>query len=518
MMTGEMAKNWIAGAAPCRWVAAGIFLGYYCFPGEARALAPAAVVACSFALAIRPLGSVGARMCGSILLLGMGLILGETSSLLEAARGPPPAPRGFQAAGFRGTLIDDGRRTESGYAVMTVGLEELRFRGEGMRLSVEWPGGPRAITVVSDSGLRPGAGLRIDCRDAVPFSDGIGNAAEAREKGDVGAFFAPESGTAVLGWDRPLSKFRSRLRAGLVRNIEAAAGKAAPLAQALLLGVRDGLPGEEERLFRDAGCAHILSLSGQHLSILCSLVSFAWTRLAGRPAGADVASAVFAFLFLWLAGMNPSLFRAALMCLFSALAKRLDRPQKGLDILSLAFCAAIVLAPSDGRSLSFWLSYAAMAGLILLSSRWADILRGVPPALSAPVASSLAALCATGCISVSAFGKLATGGIVSATLSAPVVTVFMWSSIAAALMGDALPPARAFLAEWHEFLHSILLSIMKAGAAVPAAAATAPAAKAVLCAFIVSLCGFVYASPYIEKAAHDRRKARHDSSAATGAE
>jgi ComEC/Rec2-related protein len=262
----------------------------------------------------------------------------------------------------------------------------------------------------------------------------------------------------------------------------------------------DELDGAESALFRAAGCAHILSLSGQHLSILCSLVTLLFAKLLKRSDLADVASFLFASAFTWLAGAGPSLLRSTLMTLAGIMLRRMDRPQRGIAVLSFVFCAALGIGPPDARSLSFTLSYAAMVGLIALSPRWECFLWRVPKMAAKPLAASLAALCATASISLSTFGFFATGGIVASSLSGPLILAFMWSLLGSSLVGAVFPFLDSVLSRWHELLHGAILVVMRLGAAFPSVKPAGPVQGALVLAAIAVLTLFVYTWPYGERA------------------
>jgi 16S rRNA (adenine1518-N6/adenine1519-N6)-dimethyltransferase len=174
------------------------------------------------------------------------------------------------------------------------------------------------------------------------------------------------------------------------------------------------------------------------------------------------------------------------------------------------------LKPADARSLSFVLSYAAMLGLILLSSRWEGLLWRIPPPLAKALSPSLAAILLTAPLSLGVFGRVATGGIVAATLSGPIVLLFMWSLLAAAILASFLPFLDSLFAAWHQLVHGILLAVMRLGARLPSFA-PAPGTEVVLASAVVVLaCLFVYAYPYGESALFTASGTRRPKSFAAG--
>jgi len=150
-------------------------------------------------------------------------------------------------------------------------------------------------------------------------------------------------------------KIRSRLIAGLTPA-------AAALTRALTLGERNAL-GDDRAAFQRAGLAHLLALSGLHVGILVGFF-----LLLGVPLGRwrYLLALVLLLGYLGLVGSSPSLVRATIMAgvwLLARASGRSDTPLPALLALSLAF--HLLLAPYSIWSLSLWLSYLAVAGILL---------------------------------------------------------------------------------------------------------------------------------------------------------
>ena len=442
-----------------------------------------------------------ARACFA---LAFGLALGASARLGETAWAPPGEILRFRVTGLSGSLAGDSRRTSSGNSFLQVGLSSLSISLPGTQASLSWPRRRPRLSLVVDTKAEFHAGQRV----AAPAITAIAP--------ESALFFASKSRIKAEASVSAADNLRGSLRNLLSGRIRAVSGSSFPLAQALLLGIKDEIDGVESALFRDAGCAHILSLSGQHLSILCMLMALIFEKGLRRPRLARTASLLFAIFFSWLAGSGPSLLRACLMTLISILLGRTDRPQRGLSVLSATFCIALAMRPADARSLSFTLSYAAMLGLILLSPRWENLLWRLPPPLAKALAPSLAAILATAPLSLGAFGRMATGGILAATLSGPLVLLFMWSLLASTALAAFLPFVAPFLCAWHQLVHGALLAIMRMGARLPAIVPATQVLSILTTVAVVLACLFVYACPYLESALFSASRSRRPKSPAAG--
>jgi len=158
----------------------------------------------------------------------------------------------------------------------------------------------------------------------------------------------------------------ARLKVRLARGVTVGlTEKTAGLMQAMTLGIRSDL-GDLRDSFAAAGLAHILALSGLHVSILIGAVSWLLQPLARWRYPLLIALMLG---FVALVGLSPSIVRAGLMgtALLLSLwlgAGRVDTWQA----FGLALTLTLVMFPAWLFDLSLQLSYLAVAGILLLST------------------------------------------------------------------------------------------------------------------------------------------------------
>ena len=179
-----------------------------------------------------------------------------------------------------------------------------------------------------------------------------------------------------------LHHVRASLASAIQRSIpEPQAG----LAQALLLGIRSELPRTVKESFRTAGMSHLLAISGLHVGIVMALTLAAGSALAGRNNPVAIAAAA---LVVWayavLSGLDPPVVRAAIMGSLFLVQGLLGRGMRGLTALLLAGAAMLLIDPHLFGSLSFQLSFTAMAGVIL----GLPLITALTAAVSAPLSGS----------------------------------------------------------------------------------------------------------------------------------
>ena len=157
---------------------------------------------------------------------------------------------------------------------------------------------------------------------------------------------------------------RERLSASLARALPEPQGS---LAQAILLGLRGNIPDSLYQAFSRTGTAHLLAISGLHISIiLAMLLSFGILVFGRRRSIYIWLTLALIWLYAMLAGMHPPIIRAAIMGSLFLIAEYLGRQRSA--IIALAFAAAVMVGiqPHVLWSVSFQLSFLAMAGLVFL--------------------------------------------------------------------------------------------------------------------------------------------------------
>ncbi len=392
------------------------------------------------------------------------------------------APTYLRIEALEGVLVLDSQTTARKNRMLTLKVQAAEYVGPNMRIRSDWKRPLFSQVMFSGAGARFCAGSLIR--------------AESLRTGDF--LWVDASKLKWKGWASGPARFRAIVTGRFAESISIAAGKAGALAQALLLGVKDELDSEFKELFQAAGCAHLLALSGQHLSIICGLVSLLGRRIIRKEKMVRRLSLAFAWFFVWLAGPGPSLLRSVFMLSCAEIAREMDRPQSGFALLSLASLLLALFNPGSINSLSSIYSFSAMAGLMAFSARFLIILRHwLPDSLARAFSASLAAVCGTAPVSLLTFGTFIPAGIFAATAAAPIMLVFMWIALAGALLAIPLPVIGRITAPLLEVLHSVLAWILASGAAFPIfEAGLAPIGRILASLLIVSLIALIYAIPW----------------------
>jgi competence protein ComEC len=272
---------------------------------------------------------------------------------------------------------------------------------------------------------------------------------------------------------------RERLSASLARALPEPQGS---LAQAILLGLRGNIPDSLYQAFSRTGTAHLLAISGLHMSIIIAMFLSLGILFFGRRRSIYIWLAFLAtWLYALLAGMNPPVIRAAIMGSLFLIAEYLGRQRSA--IIALAFAAAVMMGiqPQLLWSVSFQLSFLAMAGLVLLypsfqtwgRKRVAAIFRA-REALAATgniitdgFAATLAATIAVWPLIAYNFGIVSLVALPTTFFSLPALPFIIVTSALVAFVG-LFAPLMAQILGWLAWLFlSYLLSVVRGFDALP---------------------------------------------------
>ena len=188
----------------------------------------------------------------------------------------------------------------------------------------------------------------------------------------------------------------------------------ASLARGIFLGLRHSIPSSLYDDFQRSGTAHLLAISGLHMAIVSGLVLSAAVWLFGRhrPTYFVVTLAVL-WAYALLAGMSPSVVRAAIMVSIFLLGAYLGRQRSAITALAVAAAAMVAINPQVLWSVSFQLSFAAVTGVILLTpvfQAWGQRTRA-PNVLVDSVSYSLGAIITTSPLVAYYFGYVSLVGL-----------------------------------------------------------------------------------------------------------
>ena len=282
-----------------------------------------------------------------------------------------------------------------------------------------------------------------------------------------------------------LHRTRSRLEDVLQSSVPE---PVAPVASAVLLGLRAGIQQETYADFREAGLAHLLAVSGLHAGLVLGLSLLVSRALLGRRYGLYlIAPLALLWGYILLAGAPPSAVRAGIMGSAFLLALAAGRMPAAVNALGLSAFLVLLVEPLSLWDRSFQLSFTAMSGVLLLGlpgSAWAlertSALRERLPetagrALGAATASLTVSLGAfVGSLPVVAFnfGEVPLLGAPATLVAMLVMPAFLVASALTAAAGLVFAPLGEALGLVTWLAGTALTELARLFAAVPGALLT----------------------------------------------
>lgn len=327
------------------------------------------------------------------------------------------------------------------------GVEQVRItvRGESPPLPVGARVSVRAL-------LSPPAGAAVpggyDMARRLWF-DGIGATGVAL--GPVQLLAAPPPGPRL--W---LEQRRADLQALITGRLP---GEAGAVSAAFVTGRQGAIPPATAQAMRDAGLAHLLSISGLHIAVVVGSVSLLarmllalWPWAALRVPVPTIALGIGAMAgigYTLLAGAQVPTVRAAIGASIVVIGMMLGRQALSLRLLAAAAVLIMVVRPEALLGASFQMSFAAVAGIVALYEsrlgRWLTAVRDdeawwqwLGRGAASLLASGLVAELALSGIGLYHFGQSGLYGIIANIIAIPFTSFVVMPALLLALLAEAV--------------------------------------------------------------------------------
>ena len=214
---------------------------------------------------------------------------------------------------------------------------------------------------------------------------------------------------------------------------------------AFLTGQQTAIPDHVMDDFRASGLAHLLSISGIHVSLVAALVFFPVRALLAliEPVAlnwpikkiAAVAAVAGAFAYMLLVGSPVPTERSVLMTSLAMLAILLDRNPLSMRLIAFAAAVVILKEPDSVMGASFQMSFGAVVALIsayeVISGPWAGVRRNMGwfgriwLHLAGIAVTSVIATLATMPFSLYHFQQIQYYGVIANMIAVPVTSVWV---------------------------------------------------------------------------------------------
>lgn len=245
---------------------------------------------------------------------------------------------------------------------------------------------------------------------------------------------------------------------------------ASPLLRGLILGQRTLIQAQTNQAFRDAGVAHLLSVSGLHVGFIAVAVTAILALLHVPRKARLLIEAVSLTLYSLLSGSSPPVWRSSAMFALGRLGKDTGKRVDGLTIWAAAFFGMLAIRPLQLLDVGFQLSFASVLGMAL----WTKSIRGWlvrwPAWLSSSVATMFAAQLGVIGLTAYYYGRISLVGLVANMVAIPLSGAVVLCGLVALLLGLIWLPLGIACGLLARALTYALILFVHGSAAIPFAA------------------------------------------------
>jgi competence protein ComEC len=264
----------------------------------------------------------------------------------------------------------------------------------------------------------------------------------------------------------------------------------------MVLGDPSRIPEDLKEAFRRSGITHILTISGQHVAVLATMVYLVLRLFAVPTVVRNLATLALMWLYIFVAGTPPSAIRAGVVATFVLLAPLFGRQLSPLHFMTTMVAIVLAWNPLLIYNPGFQLSVAAVFGILLLRRPLQvfvkrTILRPFekPSELvSNLLAISLAAQIATTPIIAASFDEISVIGVATNLIAVPLSGPVLALGLLGALVGNVAVPLAYLINAAKGFLVSVLVEVAKVASALPFATVKTPGATLLLIGFFYLGC------------------------------
>ena len=259
-------------------------------------------------------------------------------------------------------------------------------RAKTVRYEAEVDGGSRVLLYLqNDSMAMPVMGDVLMVQTRVRRGGRLGDfdyGLYLRRQGIVGTCWAHRGNWQLIGHEeqtgiRAMAK-RCQYRLHEQYKQMGIDGQELGVVSALTLGYREDLDKDVQRAFSASGAMHVLAVSGLHTGIVWGIVIWlltlgGWRKPLWEEKGKRWVLSMTAIVLIWVyafvTGLSPSVMRSSLMLSFWSLSGLLDQYTSRWNPLLAAAVVILLINPLSLWSVSFQLSFAAVAGIMLIGQR-----------------------------------------------------------------------------------------------------------------------------------------------------
>ena len=233
-----------------------------------------------------------------------------------------------------------------------------------------------------------------------------------------------------------LQDWRGTLNQSLYHYLDA---DEAGAMSAIVLGDRGAIPKEINTVFRHTGTGHILVIAGLHMAMMTLMVIFVLQLIRIPRSWQVVLGIVLIFTYALLTGGSVPVMRAAVMASVILASMSVELESDSLNSLCLAALIILLMDAGNLFEISFQLSFAAVAAIILLYGPIEKRFSFLPRWLAGAIAVSTAAWIGITPFQIWHFGTVSPVALIANLVIVPLLDITVALGLVLALSGLVAP-------------------------------------------------------------------------------
>ncbi len=189
-----------------------------------------------------------------------------------------------------------------------------------------------------------------------------------------------------------INKFQMQVKNNLLKNMSE---DHAHIAYAMIFGDKSEIDYQTKYDYRTSGISHILAISGLHVGILVSFLTFILKKLKVKNIITLIIISFILLLYCYICSFSPSIVRATIMSICLLLASSFGKRYDSLSSIGLAGLIILLTKPLYAFDVGFQLSFGCVIGIAIFYKDIYNLIRKpikkirIPKFLASPLSISI---------------------------------------------------------------------------------------------------------------------------------
>ncbi|MBC8387468.1 MAG: ComEC/Rec2 family competence protein [Actinobacteria bacterium] len=239
------------------------------------------------------------------------------------------------------------------------------------------------------------------------------------------------------------------------------------IAEAVILGNRNNVPGYLLDNFKKSGVFHVLAISGLHISIFMYFFVFLMKKINFSHVFIGFII-LFLILYNLIVGQRASMLRATIMIVFVIFANELKREYSSQIILYNTYIIMMLFNPAFLIDIGFWLSFCSIAAIAFINPILLRFFKEIIPNFKWKSNYILRILMITFSINIAIFpmlayffGEVSQVSLFSNIVIIPVFYLALLILVMSSILGLIWPPIGGFFIKPSSIILSCILKMVE---------------------------------------------------------